>query len=375
VSSRPVARIATVVTLAALAGIGTGAQAAAAAPARSSVAFQLSDPRIDEASGIAAGIASPGVVYVQNDSGDAARFFALDRSTGRTLATYTVPDATNVDWEDIAVARDAKGTPSVWLGDIGDNGASRTEVDIYRVDEPQVDMTGSDVAANTSTPQVWRLRYPSGPADAESLAVAPGGAAYVITKSPTGVSQVFAVPARPDPSRIQMLRAIGSLRFGFTGTPGGPSQFGQLTATGAALSRDGSMLAVRTYTDAYLWRVRAGSVVAAITAAPVRVALPAQPQGEGIGFDGARLLIDSEGVGSAVYAVAVPVITPAAQSPSPSPVTPPGAAGSGGSGAVDPSSSGSGHRSSGAVQLGAGVLVVAMVVLTAYLMRRRRRGR
>ena len=67
------------------------------------------DPRITEASGIAIGIASPGVVYVQNDSGDSARFFALDTRTGKTLATYTVPGAANVDWEDLAVARDRRG--------------------------------------------------------------------------------------------------------------------------------------------------------------------------------------------------------------------------------------------------------------------------
>jgi len=71
--------------------------------------FRFADSRIDEASGIGVGIASPGVVYVQNDSGDAARFFAVDASTGATLAVYSVPGAQNVDWEDLAVARDARG--------------------------------------------------------------------------------------------------------------------------------------------------------------------------------------------------------------------------------------------------------------------------
>ncbi len=360
-----------VAAVAALTGIGTGTPAAVAAPAgRSSALFHLTDPRIDEASGIAAGIASPGVAYVQNDSGDTARFFALDLATGRTLATYTVPGATNVDWEDIAVARDAQGRPSVWLGDIGDNDAARSEVDIYRVDEPHVDRNRTDVAADTSAPQVWRLRYPGGPNDAESLAVAPGGAAYVLTKSVTGISQLFAVPAQPDPSRVQALRPIGSVRFGFTGTPGGPNQFGQLTATAAALSRDGSLLAVRTYTDAYLWRVRAGAVGAALLAPPVRVALPAQPQGEGIAFDGARLLIDSEGVGSAVYAVPLPAtITAPTRSPTPNPVTASGTA----SYPPDSSGSASAGRWSDAELVGAGLLLVALVVGAGYLLGRRHR--
>lgn len=332
--------------------------------------FRFSDPRIDEASGIAAGIASPGVLYVQNDSGDQARFFALDARTGRTLATYTVPDATNVDWEDIAVARDSRGVPSVWLADIGDNDAARSEVRIYRVDEPRVDRTQSDVAATTSEPQTWRLRYPSGATDAESLAVAPGGAAYVITKSLSGNSRVLAVSLRPDASRVQQMREIGTVRFGFTGTQGGPNLLGQLTATSAALSRDGTVLAVRTYTDAFLWRVRNSDVAAAIKTRPVRVALPAQPQGEGITVDGKRLLIDSEGVGAAVYSVALPSAVTRPELPASTSPRSTGRATS----AVGESGSAS-DRSSGWVLAGAGVLAVAVLVGGWRLIGRRGRRR
>ncbi len=356
-----------------LAGIG-GAPAAAAA-ARPGVAFHLSDPRIDEASGIAAGIASPDVLYLQNDSGDQARFFALDKNTGRTLATYTVPNARNVDWEDIAVARDARGVPSVWLGDIGDNRGARHEIDVYRVDEPHVDRSGTLIAPRTAEPQVWRLRYPQGANNAESLAVAPGGSAYVVTKSVIGDSMIFALPARPDPLRVQVLRAVGPVRFGFTGTPGGPNRIGQLTATGAACSRDGSILAVRTYTDAYVWPVRNRDVAAAIQAGPVRIALPAQAQGEGIAVDADHLLLDSEGVDSAVYEVELPESVtrprpvPSAASRAPSSLPAPVRAGTE---AAPPRSE---HRSSGWVQVGATLLIIALVAATAYLMRRGRRGR
>jgi hypothetical protein len=258
--------------------------------------FHVADPRVDEASGIATSVVDSGVVYVQNDSSDSARFFALDIHTGRTVAAYTVPNATNIDWEDMAVARDRRGVPSVWLADIGDNDARRTEVRIYRVDEPRGPAAGQ--------PEVWRLRYPDGPHDAESLAVAPGGAVFIVTKSLLGSSAVYGVPARP--AGVQTLRKIGEIRFAFTGTRGGPNVVGQLTATGAAFSRDGTLLAVRTYTDAYLWRVVGGNVAAALHTAPVRVALPPQPQGEGITVDGSRLLVDSEGRRSAVYAVPLP---------------------------------------------------------------------
>ena len=282
-----------------VAAIGAGALLASGM-APPSALFHITDPRIDEASGIAVSIASPGTVYVQNDSGDSARFFALDAHTGKALAAYDVPGATNVDWEDIAVARDRRRVPSVWLADIGDNDSNRSEIRIYRVDEPQAG------TSTTAPPEVWRLRYPGGPVDAESLAVAPGGAAYLFTKSIFGVTDVYAVPSRADPSRVQVLRRIGEITFRPTGTPGGPNVVGQLTATGAALSRDGTVLTVRTYTDAYVWPVRNGDVARAVKARPVHVALPQQPQGEGITIDGTRLLVDSEDAGSAVYAVALP---------------------------------------------------------------------
>ncbi|MCW2493582.1 MAG: hypothetical protein JWN47_2946, partial [Frankiales bacterium] len=61
--------------------------------------FGMQDRRIEEASGLGVGIRSPGVLYVQNDSGDTARFFALDGRTGATLAVCDVADAENIDGE------------------------------------------------------------------------------------------------------------------------------------------------------------------------------------------------------------------------------------------------------------------------------------
>jgi outer membrane protein assembly factor BamB len=109
---------------------------AAGASTPGQLLFRIADPRITEASGIAPGLASPGIVYVHNDSGDTNRFFALDARTGATVATVQVTGTSNQDWEDIAVARDAAGTPSVWLADIGDNDAVRPEIRVYRADEP-----------------------------------------------------------------------------------------------------------------------------------------------------------------------------------------------------------------------------------------------
>lgn len=347
------------------------AAVAVAAVAAGAVAFSVTDPRVTEASGLAPGLRSPGIVYVQNDSGDRNRIFALSARDGHVAATVTVRGAVNVDWEDLAVTRDAAGTPSVWVADIGDNGGTRDEVRVYRIDEPRVGADERDRAITSGRADVWRLRYPSGATDAESLAVAPGGTAYLVTKSVLGASVVYRVPPRPDPARVQPLTEVARVSFSFTGTPGGPNPVGQLTATGAAFSRDGRVFAVRTYTDAYLWRVGA-SLARTLASRPVRVALPAQPQGESIAVDGDRLLLGSEGVGQPVYSVplpALPATTPAAGSAAaPTPVTSPAAdAGE----AADPGDGGDAGQTVRYLLVGGVVVLVAGAALLWFGRRRR----
>jgi hypothetical protein len=341
----------------------------AATPAGGVMLFRLKDPRLIEASGIGVGIRSPGVFYVQNDSGDSARFFALSRRTGRVVARIRVRGARNVDWEDLAVARDAAGRPSVWLADIGDNGHNRAQVQVYRVAEPTV-RVGPEHDFTVPARQVWHLRYPRGRPDAESLVVAPGGRPYIITKALTGVSAVYRVPARPA-ARVQTLTRVGTVRFPLASGNAGPAgPFGSLLATGAALSPDGRTLVIRTYSQAYFWPVSGTGVPGALLRRPVRVALPTQPQGEGITFAGGRVVIDSERVGSPVWSVPVPALARAA--------TPTGAS-TLGSGSVGASASSgianSAHRSVALVVAGVGVAAIVLLAAAAWFFRGRTPGK
>lgn len=367
-----VARLASVILAAALAAPSAG-------PA--TVLFRLTDPRLTEASGLAEGIRSPGVLYAQNDSGDSARFFALDRSTGRVVAEIRVAGARNVDWEDLAVARDRRGVASVWIADTGDNNGNRAKVQLYRVDEPSVTVGRTAATITTGRADVWNLRYPRGHPNTESLAVTPTGRAFLITKSPVGISKVYEVPPRPARG-VQLLRDVGEFRFPLTGTAGGPAgPLGNWTATGAALSPDGRTLVIRTYTDAWFWRVPSGGLPDALRERPAHIPLPPQPQGEGIAFVGNRVVLDSERVRSRVWSVAVPRL----------PAVPP--AGPGRSGATAPttpvgSSRPAAHSSSPRPQasdrshtpetvlasVAGGVVVLALAALAWRTLRRRRPG-
>jgi hypothetical protein len=339
---------------------GLFALAPASAP---TVAFTVHAPAVIEASGIARGIVAPNVFYVQNDSGDSARFFSIDARTGRLVTTFHVPGATNHDWEDLAVARAADGTPSVWLADIGDNDATRREVQLYRV--PEVATTRRVV--RTARPAVWRLRYPSGPVNAESLFVDPRGRAYLVTKTTSGHSDVYAVPLRPNARRVQQLRKVGRIALKGSHTFLGGAE---VETTGAAMSADGTLLVVRTYVAAYLWHVRDDDVAAALRTRPKIVGVPLQRQGEGVCLSGDAMYLDSEGRNQPVWRVPLPAQfrDPAASTkPTPGARPSPSAA----SGAAATTTSGT---SVPVLGIAGGVLLIVAVLVVFGVYRRRGRG-
>jgi hypothetical protein len=155
------------------------------------------------------------------------------------------------------------------------------------------------------------------------------------------------------------MRRVAAITFAPTGTANPFGIAGQLSATSAAIAPNGSAFVVRTYSDAYVWALRGGGVRAALARQPEVIALPSQPQGEGIAVTGRSLITSSEGLHSAVYAVPLP--EPAPQSATRSlPVTSsePAAPAEGGGGA--------GWR----IAIGAAGAAVVMIVAFAAWRRR-----
>jgi hypothetical protein len=101
-----------------------------------------------------------------------------------------------------------------------------------------------------------------------------------------------------------------------------PGLVGSVTVTGAASSLDGTAIALRTYTDAYLFPVEDGDVVAALAAKPVRVPLPNEAQGEAIAFQPDGSLVSGSETGRDDVPQPINVVAGAAQLVAPKP--PPG---------------------------------------------------
>ncbi|MGY1841028.1 MULTISPECIES: hypothetical protein [unclassified Modestobacter] len=263
------------------------ASAALAEGAAPSTRCTITDPRLPEISGLAS---AGETLLAMNDGGDRAEVFILDAACA--VAEVRSGSVDPYDPEDLALGADG----TLWLADIGDNNAARETVALIGL-RPDGSTT------------LTRLTYPDGAHDAEALLLAPDGTPYLVTKEVLGSSGVYR-PDAPlaDGATVSMTRVVG-LGFTLTGTPGGPvGRAGQLLVTGGAVSADGQRIALRTYTDAYVWTLTGSDVAGALSGAPVRIALPESPQGEAIAFaaNNRDLLVVSEGLPAQVALVPVP---------------------------------------------------------------------
>jgi hypothetical protein len=270
----------------------------------------LTDPRITGSSGIAASRRVDGVFWTHNDHGG-PYLFAIDRK-GRTLARYAVPEATSVDWEDIALGPGPDGKPAIFIGDIGDNNSVRKECVVYRVPEPLVDTTKFMQEKTMAVPDRFTYHYPDGPHDCETLMVHPTTREiFVVTKdwSRSGISGVYTFPMPLRPNDTVTLKRIGTMTFSTRLLTGTNFEQYEGMATGGDISPDGRRLVVRTYMLADEWDIKPGQPVAeAIKSKPREMILPLSKQGEGICYrlDGKAWLTTSEGVDSPLFEILLP---------------------------------------------------------------------
>lgn len=244
---------------------------------------------VTEASSAAMSTIDPGVVFIINDSGNDATLFALD-TAGADRGQWRIEGAANADWEATAVAGcpDRAAASCVYIGDVGDNDGKREQHNIYRVPEPP-----ARDAAFSGTLSAERLpfRYEQGRPDVEAMYVARNGDVFLITKPPMKSATGSLRPA--------LIFRIGANAWGST-SPATATLVDSLSlvpgsaplraVTDASLSPDGRHLAVRTYTQVYVYAVDAasGRVDHSIPAAVCDAVPLGEAQGEGITWLDAR---------------------------------------------------------------------------------------
>jgi len=250
------------------------------------VTGRVATPAASELSGMALSRSQPGVLWTHNDSGDSARVLALAED-GRLRAELEVPSSSNRDWEEIAIAREPGGDgDALYIGDIGDNLARRSEIAVYVVPEPQ---GGDRMSGATAPAQRIALRYPDGAHDAEALLVDPlSGALAIVTKSFGGRARVYTgSPRAHGRAGTQTLGQAGSLSLG----PGEAVTAGSVSATGRTV-------VLRSYGHAYVWTRRPRESLAGVLRRAPCVA------GAGLISEGQGEAVAVSGDGRALYTVA-----------------------------------------------------------------------
>jgi hypothetical protein len=255
---------------------------------------------VPEASGLAASLRNPDVLYLLDDRPGTSSLLAV-RTDGSTLAVLEVAGLDARDTESLAIGPcDSDGGSCLFVGDIGDNLRSRSDIVVHRLPEP--DLAAGPPAEPLAADRI-RLRYPDGAHDAEALLVDDLGRPYVVTKAPfdretrtTGETRLYRADAFAD----GVLTDLGPLPIPAPDVPLQSVLVGNVVTGGE--HRDGRVL-LRTY-DQVLELVapagQDGTDLAGLAGWTVRsVPSPFEVQSEAITWaaDGCGYLTAGEGVG------------------------------------------------------------------------------
>lgn len=236
---------------------------------------KFANDTLEEISGLAASIKHPGILWAHNDSGDGPRIYAVSNTSCEIQATITLGGVDPRDVEAIAMGRNSDGDPVIWVGDIGDNLGTWTNVRLYRIPEP------NSIKNQTIQAKTYNLTYADGPRDAEGLLVdpRPGGRIWITTKRMAADGGLYALPKSFISDGFGTAKRVGSV----------PPM-----TTDASFAPDGKSFVIRTYLGAELFQgVPPGTDGQTI-------GLPLQTQGEAITFSsaGTGLYAASEGEAS-----------------------------------------------------------------------------
>lgn len=195
---------------------------------------RISNPRLQESSGVVASRQYPGIFWSHTDGGGPKKqhLFAIRRD-GSSVGQVFVGGVLITDWEDIAIDDEKH----LFVGDLGNNDEKRSELAVHQLDEPDP-MGNVRVVRPTRS---WRLRFPGSPFDCESLFVWKGHG-YVVSKVfNDSRAQIFGFPLKETDEPV-VLELVATTKI-------------ESPVTGADLSADGERLALVAKSGAFLYRI------------------------------------------------------------------------------------------------------------------------
>lgn len=229
---------------------------------------EISDIRLEEASGMVASRSNPGLFWVINDSGNDASLFLIDKN-GNTRMSYSIDGQENFDWEDLAIYTDkSTGNSQIYIADIGDNFALRNHISIILLDEPKVIDRNDSILYGSKN---YCFRYEDGPRDAETFLVDPDTKGmYIISKREKNV-RIYEVPQFVDNTDTMNLSYKQSLPF--------------YNVTSGDISQDGTEILLKNYNAIFYWKKSSSESVLDVFAKEHELlTYSPEPQGEAIAW-------------------------------------------------------------------------------------------
>lgn len=251
---------------------------------------------LDESSGLAASHRNRGLLWTLNSDPQDQILFCV-RSDGSHCGAWELEVAQEGDWEAIAIGPGTRsGHPYVYIGDVGDNSSSRTEVVVYRIPEPEVeprDEASSESQPARSVPvEELRMTYPDGPHDAETLMVHPrSGDIYLVTKHES-LARVYKATPPPTFAGSVSLEQLTSIR--------------SEAITDGSISPDGRRVILCTKVRGYellLPRSEGFDSIWEQEITPVTLVPGEEREGCAYQLDGDAILMTSEGLHTQLYQV------------------------------------------------------------------------
>lgn len=260
-----------------IAAVVLGATSVAAQPSYAGpfIGGSLKASLLNEVSGIAVEPTLKPRLWLINDSGDKPQIYCATMR-GELQYKIRVTNATNVDWEDLAVS--GEENCGIYVADIGDNNAKRAAITIYRVDSPsdkvgQIPMDRDGIGVLSDTAEVFTFTYPDGARDAETFLVDPRTNDFYIISKRDKLARVYRAQAPHLHGTTRMLEFVSTLPMSML--------------TAGDISHDGSSIILKNYLYAWQWDRRPNESVADALKRPgVRLPYMPEEQGEAICFTG-----------------------------------------------------------------------------------------
>jgi hypothetical protein len=263
---------------------------------------KIESNEIKESSGLAFSKCQTNLLWTHNDQGSGPFIYAISPD-GKPLATFRVPNAENVDWEDIDEYKDASGKCFVYIADTGDNDEVRPQVTVYRIPEPEVkpeySSSSKENPIDTAPAEAVSFNYGEKKDNAEAMLVHPQtGDIYIVTKHNKVPAHVYKVKPQFGQPGIQTATKLGDVAM-----PAEPP--GRIT--GGSISPDGKRVILCDVESGYELVLPAGEANfdAIWKQKPVVVDLGKRKQGESVTYnaDGTAIFAGSEKKDSPIFVI------------------------------------------------------------------------